>query len=128
MREATCCPDKPHFAKGLCQRCYDRERGRLRKAQCDRSPSHRERVRRLYRKAGRKQHGCINPHGETKFGPCEICGRVQQLAYDHNHATGLFRGWLCRFCNISFGWFENNKKGILEYEKRNAAPIVMAER
>jgi hypothetical protein len=38
---------------------------------------------------------------------CEACGirddRSSQLVPDHDHATGAFRGWLCRPCNIALG-------------------------
>ncbi len=35
---------------------------------------------------------------------CEICGRTDELLnWDHDHSTGLFRGWLCRRCNTGIG-------------------------
>ena len=36
-------------------------------------------------------------------GRCAICGRKNELVEDHDHNTGLFRGWLCRSCNTSEG-------------------------
>lgn len=44
---------------------------------------------------------------------CRICGEpgtpVTLLA-DHDHATGLFRGALCRRCNILLGYMESEHR------------------
>jgi len=38
---------------------------------------------------------------------CECCGAPSTarhtLHWDHNHATGLFRGWICHGCNSALG-------------------------
>jgi len=34
---------------------------------------------------------------------CELCGGTTRIAYDHCHATGKFRGWLCMKCNTALG-------------------------
>jgi len=39
---------------------------------------------------------------------CEVClspprGK-RALHLDHDHSTGLFRGWLCHGCNAAIGW------------------------
>src|ERR1700722_4580616 len=39
---------------------------------------------------------------------CEACGTPEAvvgrtLCFDHDHATGLFRGWLCFNCNLVLG-------------------------
>lgn len=34
---------------------------------------------------------------------CQICGKTKRLCLDHDHATGLFRGWLCHSCNLVLG-------------------------
>lgn len=41
---------------------------------------------------------------------CEACGRKELLKGDHDHATGLFRGILCHWCNIVLGFHE--KRGF----------------
>ena len=60
--------------------------------------------RRLYRATIQWQMGA-----ESQDAPdhCNICGNSNrsgwQLAYDHNHQTGKFRGWLCGRCNMTLG-------------------------
>ena len=39
----------------------------------------------------------------TKKKPCELCGGTTNVAYDHCHKTGKFRGWLCMKCNTALG-------------------------
>jgi hypothetical protein len=36
---------------------------------------------------------------------CEVCGRrtKRRMHFDHDHATGQFRGWLCFHCNAVLG-------------------------
>lgn len=38
-------------------------------------------------------------------GRCGLCGNGKMpLVEDHDHDTGLVRGWLCRSCNSREGW------------------------
>ena len=43
--------------------------------------------------------------GRAPGTSCEICGRTFSdiPQWDHNHATGAFRGWLCGSCNRGLG-------------------------
>lgn len=38
---------------------------------------------------------------------CDVCSKPppgkRALGLDHDHATGLFRGWLCHHCNATLG-------------------------
>jgi hypothetical protein len=34
---------------------------------------------------------------------CELCGEVAETKFDHDHATGAFRGWICDRCNRTLG-------------------------
>lgn len=59
--------------------------------------------------SARRCAGCINPTGEVKNGPCEICGTIATpLHFDHDHVTGLFRGWLCGPCNRALGMMRDD--------------------
>jgi Recombination endonuclease VII len=54
----------------------------------------------------------------TKTEQCEICGiyedaikaanPMRALCYDHDHATGKHRGWLCDRCNLGIAKFEDS--------------------
>ena len=39
---------------------------------------------------------------------CEICGVLVKTVFDHCHRTGLFRGWLCRQCNLALGFAKDS--------------------
>jgi hypothetical protein len=40
-------------------------------------------------------------------------GKTQGLAFDHDHETGEFRGWLCGGCNRALGLLEDDIEMIL---------------
>lgn len=46
----------------------------------------------------------------TKPEVCSIpgCGSTRKISFDHCHATGKFRGWLCDSCNIALGRVHDN--------------------
>lgn len=41
--------------------------------------------------------------GRPKPTICELCESGGKLAFDHDHLTGAFRGWLCERCNLTLG-------------------------
>lgn len=53
--------------------------------------------------------------------PCDCCNKhiitTKTIQLDHCHKTGLFRGWLCKECNISMGNLGDNISGILHVIK-----------
>jgi hypothetical protein len=63
---------------------------------------------------------------QTAFhdGQCARCGRKDTLVEDHDHTTGLFRGWLCRSCNTSEG--VSSHPVFVKYRQRNPATILGA--
>ena len=63
-------------------------------------------------------------HPDYKFGLnrkkdcCDICGAkendlTRKLAFDHDHKTERFRGWLCGRCNTTLGAVGDNKELLL---------------
>ena len=45
---------------------------------------------------------------------CEICGKGNQIVYDHDHKTCDFRGWLCDPCNRGLGQCGDNIEGLVK--------------
>src|SRR5687767_8518903 len=53
---------------------------------------------------------------------CEACGQLEprvhrsgkrfELALDHCHRTGRFRGWLCSICNTTAGRYKDDHERI----------------
>lgn len=44
----------------------------------------------------------------TETQGCDICGRKKKVVRDHNHKTGVYRGWLCSGCNTGLGLFHDS--------------------
>jgi hypothetical protein len=44
---------------------------------------------------------------QKQGGVCAICGGNKPLCFDHDHATGFFRGFLCNNCNRNLAHLEN---------------------
>jgi len=40
---------------------------------------------------------------DVRPGHCDICLKECTPVWDHCHKTGIFRGWLCRACNLILG-------------------------
>lgn len=58
---------------------------------------------------------------DFQVGRCAICGHDADLVTDHDHATGLIRGYLCRSCNTCEG---TRRGGVWDkYRDRNPASI-----
>lgn len=114
---ATCHPDRPHFAKGMCKLCHNTL---WRRANPDRVRIHR------------KRKECISKYGITlddrdamiqaQNGQCAICHEhPEKLVIDHNHSTGLVREMLCNQCNWVLGMARERidvlKNAVLYLEK-----------
>jgi hypothetical protein len=64
-------------------------------------PSNRDRYNRRHKnwKTKRKEVAA----GRVKPLVCEVCEQPGKISFDHCHATGAFRGWLCDRCNVALG-------------------------
>jgi hypothetical protein len=46
---------------------------------------------------------------------CECCGRrMLRPCFDHCHATGAFRGWLCMNCNAAIGALGDTAEAVFK--------------
>jgi hypothetical protein len=56
------------------------------------------------------------PTAERPY-PCDCCGKdivtTKTIQLDHCHEKGIFRGWLCKECNISMGNLGDNIPGFI---------------
>lgn len=78
-------------------------------------PAYVARCRAATRKTMRKKYGIKNPTDETRGGPCEICGKHQDvLRLDHDHSTGEMRGWLCTNCNRGLGYLKDSTEVLMK--------------
>ena len=48
-----------------------------------------------------------------KHGQCKLCRSYTSLVRDHDHKTGLTRGFICLSCNLGLGCFKDNKDVLL---------------
>lgn len=59
---------------------------------------------------------------------CKICNVECKLVTDHNHATGKFRGRICRFCNTGLGTFMDNPLLLQKAIEYLRAPFIHENR
>lgn len=57
--------------------------------------------------------------GRPRPDVCEVCEAPSSrtLHFDHCHATGKFRGWLCNGCNTTLGYVKDNPKTLMKLAK-----------
>lgn len=87
--------------------------------------AHKLRRAEISRKHARKKAGASSPSAAWKIGQCEICTLPSgDLHWDHDHATGAHRGWLCHNCNVALGLLRDSPlvlKAALHYLETTAA-------
>jgi hypothetical protein len=104
--QATCHPDRPHWARGLCNQCW-------RAWYCQ---NRRDRTEHLAKRAITERRERIIRKGLTpqeyaillkqQGGLCAICRRppgIRRLAIDTDHSNRAVRGLLCTSCNNAIG-------------------------
>lgn len=71
---------------------------------------HRNRDAELVKRRDRALAKQIELAGRPPGSECEICFEVftKRPHWDHDHATGKFRGWLCGNCNKALGLLNDN--------------------
>jgi hypothetical protein len=57
--------------------------------------------------------------GRPRPEGCDVCGKVVgsgkgKIAFDHDHVTGQFRGWLCATCNLALGCVKDDVTLLLK--------------
>lgn len=43
---------------------------------------------------------------------CPICSRIEILVWDHVHASGFFRGYICHRCNVALGLLDDDVRRL----------------
>ena len=92
--------------KNLCNPCQ----GKLQKLNYDPQRKRNEFVKRQYGLTAEEYDICM-----SSSHCCEVCGRENDLVYDHDHSLegiGAFRGVLCRGCNGAIGILGDNLEGL----------------
>jgi hypothetical protein len=116
-----------HLLKSRCNDCLRDQHRDWCKANPERVRVYRGREDVLHRRCKRRD---IEPQQlfdafDEQKGKCKICPKsitIEDSAIDHNHATGEFRGLLCKNCNRALGLFQDSPT-ILS----NAAAYLLTE-
>lgn len=66
----------------------------------------------LLRHTERRRAKRVELAGRPKPDNCECCDAQVKLVWDHNHAAGSFRGWICGPCNLAVGIARDNPERL----------------
>lgn len=125
-RCSSCRKDPARPGKRLCAKCIEYRRSSHRRKLSEDPDT----VKRNYRYYSLKYRFGVD---EEKYklllaqqnGRCAVCGtsdpgthtrragKLQYFQVDHDHATGLIRGLLCRLCNIGLGVFKDDPQRLM---------------
>ena len=124
------------FLKTFCKSCakaefkkyYSKHKERLKAAQLKWCREHPEKIK--ARDLRRKYSMTVEDYNRlvsSQEGKCKICDRQARLVVDHDHATGKVRGLLCRLCNTSLGFVENQEFLVkaLSYLRRSYVDMLI---
>lgn len=80
------------------------------------TPEGRQFLRSTWKKIARAKIEKRYPPTRDRPRACEACGAEnsdgRRLCLDHCHAREMFRGWLCRKCNIALGNLDDKLENI----------------
>lgn len=101
----------------------NREYDKLAKREYRKTPEYRsaQRKRQLRFKAKVDAEN-IRIAGRPKPDHCELCALPSKVVFDHCHANGHFRGWICDRCNRTLGQVKDSIPLLCEmisYLERN---------
>jgi hypothetical protein len=72
--------------------------------------------------------GLVGAHTDAlirwQAGRCAICGHTRALVEDHDHVTGMVRGYLCTGCNIQEGIYRDPATLFGKYRERHPTQIL----
>ncbi len=143
-KKATCCPDKTHYAKGLCKKCYYKDKwnsdpvwkqrqsdlGRIRQQKSPARVRNLENIRtQRDKKLYNLQPGERKKIWEFQKGVDPISGDplVPRANLDHDHKTGLIRGLLNPLTNKFLVDNAAKLKAMLAYIENPPAPAALGE-
>jgi len=83
-----------------------------------------EKVREYSSARSRKRHGNVPLRPAPTA--CEVCGAEgKRLVSEHDHATGVWRGWACDRCNLALHTLDlppERLAALLAFQRRGGAP------
>ena len=98
----------------ICKYCNKEFSARLRRYYCDDCVI----TNKLMKKYGITEASYNKMFNKTN-GLCELCLKREAVVIDHDHKTNKVRGLLCRFCNTSLRFFDNEELYLKMYEYSN---------
>ena len=86
--------------------CRKRERENAKRLRALNPEKEKERIKRYIERQDAKR---LSIAGRKKPELCEVCSELHiRIVFDHCHASGKFRGWLCDRCNKVLGLLKDN--------------------
>jgi hypothetical protein len=122
-------PDK---VKATSHRFLDRHRERLRPIWAEQARARRKndpegQRRRTARWKAKREAKLAEIAGRPRPSSCDLCGgSIGGIVFDHCHAGGHFRGWLCDRCNKVLGLVKDSPKllrAMAKYVERSNGKI-----
>jgi hypothetical protein len=61
----------------------------------------------------KKSRKTLKAGGRERPETCDVCDQKSfRMVFDHCHASGRFRGWLCFGCNVALGHVKDDPKTL----------------